>query len=266
MIYNYNYNIQQVDETAKTMLVEYTKEGSSSHTIAMRLPFEDENLLDYLSSRAPIINWTIENELNTKEYVSPDISLYSGELTFSDEPVNENFATDAINEVYANVPLINSYASNILENTFYKGIYLQKYYNMNNDFIAYDAFAVGASGMRSGLKIFPKAKELGIPIFTTTTIEEVVTYATTHLGCQKVELSDGYKLLYLPWNDDMVNARNLTLEEEIREKRNQLLIETDYWQLPGNEITTEQQNYRQELRDITSQETFPQQVVWPTKP
>lgn len=69
------------------------------------------------------------------------------------------------------------------------------------------------------------------------------------------------------WVD--VNARELT-ENVVKEKRNQLLSESDWTQIPNNPLTVEQQTnwatYRQQLRDITIQSGYPFNIVWPTKP
>lgn len=53
---------------------------------------------------------------------------------------------------------------------------------------------------------------------------------------------------------------------EVREKRNSLIVETDYLALSDNTMTSEMQTYRQALRDIPSQSGFPTNVTWPTKP
>ena len=54
--------------------------------------------------------------------------------------------------------------------------------------------------------------------------------------------------------------------EEIRNERNQLLSETDW--MAGSDVTmsTAWRTYRQALRDVPSQEGFPNTVTWPTKP
>jgi hypothetical protein len=56
----------------------------------------------------------------------------------------------------------------------------------------------------------------------------------------------------------------------IREERNTLLKNTDWTQLSDNNLTAEQQiqwnTYRSELKNITNQESFPFDVVWPQKP
>lgn len=54
----------------------------------------------------------------------------------------------------------------------------------------------------------------------------------------------------------------------IKTKRNILLVESDWTQLPDVPINTKTQwaTYRQALRDITTQEGYPFDVIWPTKP
>lgn len=54
--------------------------------------------------------------------------------------------------------------------------------------------------------------------------------------------------------------------EAIRTERNKLLSETD-WRASSDLVLSDSwKSYRQELRDITSQPTFPDEVIWPTKP
>ncbi len=61
-----------------------------------------------------------------------------------------------------------------------------------------------------------------------------------------------------------------TLCSDIRDKRNKLLSETDYLVNSDYPISDETKTlvkvYRQNLRDITQQEGFPENVVWPEKP
>ena len=52
----------------------------------------------------------------------------------------------------------------------------------------------------------------------------------------------------------------------VREKRNALLSETDWMALSDSNMTDPWKNYRQALRDITTQEGFPFSIIWPTKP
>lgn len=52
----------------------------------------------------------------------------------------------------------------------------------------------------------------------------------------------------------------------IREERNALLAETDWWANSDVRMTDKQRAYRQALRDVTKQEGFPIDITWPTKP
>lgn len=52
----------------------------------------------------------------------------------------------------------------------------------------------------------------------------------------------------------------------IRSKRNKLLAETDWWAVQDRTMSQAEVDYRQALRDITAQESFPDGVDWPTKP
>jgi hypothetical protein len=55
--------------------------------------------------------------------------------------------------------------------------------------------------------------------------------------------------------------------EQIRNERNSLLVASDWTQVLDAPVDqTAWAEYRQALRDITSQEGFPHNVVWPTKP
>ena len=60
------------------------------------------------------------------------------------------------------------------------------------------------------------------------------------------------------------------LKHEVRERRNQLLAETDKYMTLDYPISEEKRDkikeYRQALRDITTQKKFPRNVVWPEKP
>jgi len=57
--------------------------------------------------------------------------------------------------------------------------------------------------------------------------------------------------------------------QELRNKRNNLLNETDWWGVSDNTMTAEQTQYRQDLRDITNGLTTVEQVEaveFPEKP
>ena len=55
-------------------------------------------------------------------------------------------------------------------------------------------------------------------------------------------------------------------EQDIRYLRNALLFETDWMASQDRTMSDAERTYRQALRDITGQETFPYSVIWPTKP
>ena len=55
----------------------------------------------------------------------------------------------------------------------------------------------------------------------------------------------------------------------LREKRNSLLAETDWWGAADNTMTDAQKKYRQDLRDLTTGLDTVEKVnsvTWPTKP
>lgn len=65
---------------------------------------------------------------------------------------------------------------------------------------------------------------------------------------------------------DLEDSRRVK-PEEIRNQRNILLAESDWTQLPDAPVDqTAWAAYRQALRDVTDQEGFPTNVVWPVKP
>lgn len=52
----------------------------------------------------------------------------------------------------------------------------------------------------------------------------------------------------------------------VRQKRNALLAETDWWAVADRTMTQAEIDYRQALRDVPTQAGFPDNVTWPTKP
>ena len=53
---------------------------------------------------------------------------------------------------------------------------------------------------------------------------------------------------------------------EVRQKRNTLLVETDWWAVSDRTMTQAEIDYRQALRDVPEQAGFPHNITWPTKP
>lgn len=64
----------------------------------------------------------------------------------------------------------------------------------------------------------------------------------------------------------VVNKPQDQAESAVRNKRDQLLKETDWMALSDVTMSSEMTSYRQALRDITDQTGFPYSVIWPTKP
>ena len=63
---------------------------------------------------------------------------------------------------------------------------------------------------------------------------------------------------------ELENARKL---ENLRTERNSRLAETDHWTFSDTPTMTQaQQDYRQDLRDITDTYSDLDSAVWPTKP
>jgi len=54
--------------------------------------------------------------------------------------------------------------------------------------------------------------------------------------------------------------------EWLRENRNKLLAETDYFGMPDMTMSDEMKAYRQALRDLPANTADPANPVWPTKP
>lgn len=76
-------------------------------------------------------------------------------------------------------------------------------------------------------------------------------------------------LLYFGWPLGEL-ATDDDLAKEAREKRNQLIAETDFMAMPDYPLDEERKTavlaYRQALRDVPEQEGFPRQIDWPVKP
>lgn len=55
-------------------------------------------------------------------------------------------------------------------------------------------------------------------------------------------------------------------ERAVRDQRNALLQETDWWAMSDRTMTSDQKEYRNLLRQVPQQDGFPFSVTWPTKP
>lgn len=69
-------------------------------------------------------------------------------------------------------------------------------------------------------------------------------------------------------SSEEIAARIERQSERSREKRDSLLLQTDWWALSDVTMTAEQTAYRQALRDITAHANWPHldEADWPTKP
>lgn len=66
----------------------------------------------------------------------------------------------------------------------------------------------------------------------------------------------------------MANENYSALASDAKTKRNRLLSETDWTQMPDVTLATKTAwaTYRQALRDITEQSGYPTNIIWPTPP
>lgn len=108
-----------------------------------------------------------------------------------------------------------------------------------------------------------------------------------HIGISKTIPEEAIQITEEQWRDfisnmgqkrwDGANVVEYVYEQSdddkaanIRAQRDRLLAETDYLLMPDYPVAGEDLDalavYRQALRDITKQETFPQSVAWPDKP
>lgn len=53
---------------------------------------------------------------------------------------------------------------------------------------------------------------------------------------------------------------------DIRQERNRLLAETDWWAVSDRVMSDTEKKYRQDLRDLPSTFTNPEDVIFPEKP
>jgi hypothetical protein len=68
------------------------------------------------------------------------------------------------------------------------------------------------------------------------------------------------------WDTDEYNAMMVKMEGEMREERNRLLAETDYFALSDVTMSTEMTTYRQALRDLPATAVDVFNTVYPEKP
>jgi hypothetical protein len=102
----------------------------------------------------------------------------------------------------------------------------------------------------------------GNPINETEYNSSVIFYNTDENG-NAIKIAHPYS-----WSKIENEKINVALQN-LREKRNNLIAETDYLALSDQTMTAEMTAYRQALRDITNGLTTVEQVnavVWPERP
>lgn len=100
--------------------------------------------------------------------------------------------------------------------------------------------------------------------FTDIYPPEAAVWCNTRGDCSIQQVDGGYQIIQNPEPDDSMVA------EAIRDKRDNLIGETDYYLMPdypsNPQNLEELKVYRQALRDIPKQEGFPRDVRWPDVP
>jgi hypothetical protein len=72
------------------------------------------------------------------------------------------------------------------------------------------------------------------------------------------------------WEDCDIEQKIIIAQQRILSNRQELLLSSDWTQIPNGPLTQQQQEawaiYRQQLRDIPQQSGYPLNVVWPVPP
>lgn len=109
-------------------------------------------------------------------------------------------------------------------------------------------------------------------IFDLTSDELSIDFESYYIANNKLTLRIKKPSINHEWDGKNWILNNNKEAELIRCKRNQLLIESDWTdtlsakQRLGDDLYNQWQVYRQLLRDITLQDGFPLNIVWPTTP
>jgi len=80
---------------------------------------------------------------------------------------------------------------------------------------------------------------------------------------------DAWEEAGITWGTVKIKLADLNDKEPLkllREERNKLIAETDWWASSDLDMPLERATYRQQLRDITKTYTSLDDVVWPDKP
>tara|TARA_R100000700_G_C3142541_1_gene123884 strand:+ start:746 stop:1069 length:324 start_codon:yes stop_codon:yes gene_type:complete len=100
--------------------------------------------------------------------------------------------------------------------------------------------------------------ENSIVVFKTYETDLSLTEIPDNVCCGMIQNEDGTFS-----NPPKTNEQ---LFDEIRNKRDQLLVKTDVYALSDRNITNAMKKYRQDLRDLPASNSDPSKIVFPTKP
>lgn len=100
--------------------------------------------------------------------------------------------------------------------------------------------------------------------------EENQIFKISTASFKDYEDEDGNLITIEQQKNEYLEKSKVIKEKEERKKRNQLLTESDWTQIPNTPLTEEQKNswedYRNKLRNITEDPKFPWEHSWPEKP
>jgi hypothetical protein len=105
-------------------------------------------------------------------------------------------------------------------------------------------------------------------LYVEGSFDDTKYYIDNKLPVEIPEKPSPYALFNFNTKEWVLNS-NLAIID-VSKKRKQLLVSSDWTQIPNNPLSTAQQEvwatYRQELRDIPQQSGYPFNVVWPVAP
>tara|TARA_R110000823_G_scaffold287490_1_gene405758 strand:+ start:1261 stop:1539 length:279 start_codon:yes stop_codon:yes gene_type:complete len=82
----------------------------------------------------------------------------------------------------------------------------------------------------------------------------------------RIQLSPQEELEVGNRESEWLAGADVRAAEEVREKRNIMLSASDWMAVTDRTMTGPETAYRQSLRQVPQQETFPSEVTWPVAP
>lgn len=268
----YNYIIQNVIPSEGFMEICFSMEGKEDILVGGRLPNKGESLNEVVSSYAPINLWFPKE----KKYDIIEEGTV-GEISTID-PRTVIHRDQVLQDIYSNAPRVSKKLLSKINDIDIKHLNLLPWYNFENDIVAFEVVApqggpdkiqnpkAGFISMMGFFKLIKTMNNYGVPIFAPTTEDNVVINGVKNNNAMIKDLKYE-KLLYIPYDDKLKEAREKTEIVIIKEIRNKLLSETDWIFCSDINIDIEPwKKYRQELRDVPQQAEFPNKIIWPKKP